>query len=219
MLHSLVERTGIAMQNNYGLVVLCVMLLSSAGCQKSIPLDNLIATHKSNTSTRKSTKKLSLNEAIKQQKLGYADNLYLEYRGEHPDSGKIPAMILKLSKAHIREKEYLLARYYAEAYITDYPDRKNVDLAWFLRLKSLFLRFRSPGSVDSLGEQFQEEARVFISDPFYRKYHAKVRDMLKETKKIQHQRNEALARYYEKLGKPKAAAFYRQRDAASKEKE
>ena len=205
-------------KRGYSLVVLCMILLGSVGCQKNIPLDSLTAARKQNASIQKSTQKLSLDEAIKQHKLAYADNLYLEYRGEHPDSSKTPAMILKLSKAHIREKEYLLARYYAEAYITDYPDGKNVDQAWFLRLKALFLRFRSPGSVDSLGEQFEEEAVAFISDPFYRKYHAKVREMLKEAKKIQYQRNEALALYYEKLGKPKAAAFYRQKNKSLKKK-
>ena len=205
-------------QNGYGLTLLCILLLGSVGCQKSIPLDNLVEARKQDTPTQKSTRRLDLNEAIMQHKLEYADTLYLEYRGEHPDSRKIPAMMLKLSKAHIKEKEYLLARYYAEAYITDYPDGKNVDQAWFLRLKALFLRFRSPGSVDSLGEQFQEEAELFISDSFYRKYHAKVREMLKETKKIQYQRNEALALYYEKLGKPKAAAFYRQKNKSLKKK-
>ena len=205
-------------KRDYGLAVLCMVLLGGTGCQKSIPLGSLATAHKQNTSTRKSTQKLGLDEAIKQHKLVYADNLYLAYRGEHPDSGKIPAMVLTLSKAHIKEKEYLLARYYAEAYIADYPDGKNVDQAWFLRLKALFLRFRSPGSVDSLGEQFQEEAEAFISDPFYRKYHPKAREMLKETKKIQYQRNEALALYYEKLGKPKAADFYRQKNNLLKKK-
>ena len=209
------------MQNKlrgYGLAMLCVLLLGSVGCQKSIPLDDLVKTQKETMPAQKSAQKLNMNEAIKQHKLAYADNLYLEYRGEHPDSRKIPAMMLKLSKAHIKDKEYLLARYYAETYITDYPDGKNVDQAWFLRLKALFLRFRSPGSVDSLGEQFEEEAVAFISDPFYRKYHAKVREMLKEAKKIQYQRNEALALYYEKLGKPKAAAFYRQKNKSLKKK-
>lgn len=199
-------------------LVLFTLMFGSAGCQKSIPLDALIATKKTNASTLKSAKKLSMNEAIKQHELEYADNLYLEYRGEHPESSRIPAMMLKLSRAHIREKEYLLARYYAESYITDYPDGKDVDMAWFLRLKTLFLRFRLPGSAESLGEQFREEAAAFISVPAYRKYHAKARKMLKETKRIQHHRNEALARYYEKLGKPKAAAFYRHRDEVPKKK-
>jgi len=157
-----------------------------------------------------------MNEAISQHELEYADNLYLDYRGAHPDSDKLPSMMLKLAQAHITQKEYLLARYYAEAYITDYSDGKRVDQAWFLRLKALFLRAISKGSAETLVEQFQEEAAVFIANPAYRKYHAKARAMLKRSQNIQYQRNEVLALYYEKHGKKKAAAFYRDKNKALK---
>ena len=76
------------MQNKlrgYGLAMLCVLLLGSVGCQKSIPLDDLVKTQKETMPAQKSAQKLNMNAAIKQHKLVYADNLYLEYRGEHPD--------------------------------------------------------------------------------------------------------------------------------------
>ena len=197
----------------YLCVAIGIALLCTTGCQKSVPLDTLMATKKSKVS-----KKLTMNEAIKQHELEYADNLYLDYRGKNPDSNKLPSMILKLSQAHIKHKEYLLARYYAEAYIIDYPDGRRVDQAWFLRLKTLFFRFKSKGSGESLGKQFQEEAIAFTKNPLLKKYHAKVEKMRKEAKEIQHTRNEALAVYYEKHGKDKAAAFYRERNAPQKKK-
>ena len=206
------ESTMLYRRAGYLLIVISIALLCSTGCQKSIPLDTLVAKKKS-----KVTKKLTMGEAIRQGELEYADNLYLDYRGENPDSEKLPPLMLKLSRAHIEHKEYLLARYYAEAYITDYPDGKRVDEAWFLRLKSLFLRFKLKGSGESLGKQFQEEATAFIADPALGKYHAKVRTLMKISKKIERQRNEALAVYYEKLGKHKAAAFYRERNRVSSE--
>ena len=195
----------------YLCIAIGITLLCATGCQKSMPLDTLIATKKSKVS-----KKLTMSEAIRQDELEYADNLYLDYRGKNPESDKLPAMMLKLSQAHIKHKEYLLARYYAEAYITDYPDGRRVDQAWFLRLRTLFFRFKSKGSGESLGKQFEEEAIAFTANPLLKKYHAKVQKMLKVAKEIQHKRNEALAVYYEKRGKHKAAAFYRERNAPQK---
>ena len=192
-------------------VVIGFVLFCSAGCQKTMPLDTLVGKKKTTL-----TKKLTMNEAISQHELEYADNLYLDYRGMHPDSDRLPPMMLKLARAHIAQKEYLLARYYAEAYITDYPDGKRVDEAWFLRLKALFLRAISKGSAETLMEQFQEEEALFIANPAYRKYHAQARAMLKRSQNIQYQRNEALALYYEKRGKKRAAAFYRDKNKALK---
>jgi len=184
------------------------------GCQKTVPLDTLVGKKRTNV-----TRKLGMNEAISQHELEYADNLYLEYRGAHPDSDKLPSIMLKLSQAHMDQKEYLLARYYAEAYIRDYPEGRRVDQAWFLRLKALFLRAVSKGSSETLIGQFQEEAAAFIATPAYRKYHSKVRVMRKKSQKIQYRRNEALALYYEKRGKKKAAAFYRSRNKVSRTEE
>ena len=191
----------------YLLAIMGIALFGAMGCQKSIPLETLTTKKKSNV-----TKKLTISEAIRQGELEYADNLYLDYRGKNPDSQKLPSMMLTLSQAHIKQKEYLLGRYYAEAYITDYPDGRKVDEAWFLRLKTLFLRFRSQGSGEDLGKQFQEEAGAFVENPLLRHYHAKTKKMLKTFKEILYQRNKALAEYYEKHGKHKAAMFYREKN-------
>jgi len=194
-------------KTGYFFTVISIVLLCSTGCQKTIPLESLAKAKKTKT-----LKHLSMQEAIRQHELEYADNLYLGYREKNPDSETIPALMLRLAKAHMQQREYLLARYYTESYIRDYPDRKNVDEAWFLRLKSLFLRFQSEGSAENLEKQFQGEAAMFVEDPAYRKYHEKVREMLEEAKEMQRQRNEALAVYYEKRKKPKAAAFYRNKN-------
>jgi len=199
----------------YLLIVMGIVLFDATACQKSIPLEALTAKKKSSVN-----KKLTMNEAIREGELEYADNLYLDYRGKNPDSKMLPSMMLTLSQAHIKQKEYLLGRYYAEAYITDYPDSKRVDEAWFLRLKTLFLRFKSQGSGEDLGRQFQDEARALIENPLLRRYHAKTEAMLKAFKEIQYQRNAALAVYYKKRGKHKAAAFYREKNTLlKKEKE
>lgn len=193
----------------YHKMIAGVLLLFMTACQTTIPLDDLRKKKKS-----VSTQKLTLSQAIAEGNLEQADTLYLDFRGEYPESDRIPNLMLKLSQAHIDQKEYLLARYYAESYISDYPDGKRVDLAWFLRLKSLFSHLTAKGSGEVQQGHFEEEIKAFMANPVYRKYHAKADSLLKKYQEIRRQHNEELALYYEKLGKEKAAAFYREKSKA-----
>jgi len=192
----------------YRISIAGLLLFFLASCQTTIPLERLVVAKK-----KEPLRHLSLDQAIRQEKLEQADDLYLVYRDKHPESDKIPSLMLRLAQAHITQKEYLLARYYTESYIRDYPDGRRVGEVWFLRLKSLFLRYVHHGNIESEGELFQGEVRSFLYNPAYRKYHTEARKLYKRYKEIQHRHNEALALYYEKRGKQKAADFYRQKNA------
>ena len=161
---------------------------------------------------RKIKKSLTIETAIKHKDMEAADKLYLAYRGKHPESNKLPSYMLKLSKAHMKKKEYLLARYYAEAYITDYPSGRRVDQAWFLRVKSLFLRFKDNSSSQSLADQLREESKLFLDQFTRSKYRVEIKKMRKESQEIIKARNEEIAQAYERMGKKKAAEYYRNKN-------
>lgn len=181
-------------------------LLASQGCQKTIPLEAPTKSHINPEDIN-----LTLEDAIAKNKLEVADNLYLDFREDHYRSQKISALMLQLSKAHMQQQEYLLANYYAQSYASDYPDGSHVDEAWYLQLRSYFLRFKSSkeSSMD-IYEQFDEASKVYIENIRKKEFRTKVKEMQEEAKEIQKNRNEALALYYEKLNKPKAAEFYRE---------
>jgi len=156
--------------------------------------------------------KVTINAAIQSKQLELADKKYLTFRGQHPESDRLPTLMLTLSKAHMKAKEYLLARYYAEAYIRDYPSGKRVDQAWFLRIKSLFLRFKSNDSSEVLADKLKEESQVFLSYFTRSTYRANIKKMRKESQKIIRARNEEIAQAYERMGKKKAAKYYRNKN-------
>lgn len=183
------------------------LFLGLTACQTTIPIDKVI--RKKHTIPAHVT----LNEAIEKKVLVRADDLYLEFRENNPDSKKLQKLILRLSKAHMDNREYLLSRYYAEAYIRDFPDGKKTYEAWYLRLKSLFLRIKtSNGSDSDLVKQFQDESRVLLENMDSSQYRQKIKELQEKTKTIVYRYHQKLAKYYEKLGKFEAAEFYRGKD-------
>lgn len=181
------------------------LLLFSVGCQTTIPLDDF--RKKKDVSTEQN---LTLDQAIALLKLERADNLYLDFRESHPESPATASLMLRLSKAHMELKEYLLAKYYAESYASDFPDGKRIEEAWYLQLRSLFLRFKdTKESSEDLFRRFTAAAEVYVSEAHARRYRDKVKEMIRESQVLQKQRNDAIAMYYEKHGKHKAAEYYR----------
>jgi len=154
----------------------------------------------------------TLESAIEKRDLVLADKRYLAYRGAHPESSKLPTYMLQLSKAHMEIGEYLLARYYAESYIREYPTGRRIDQAWFLRIKSLFLRYKENDSSQALADQLRAESRDFLSRFGKSPYRKEIKTMLAESQKIIRARNEEIAKAYERMGKTKAAEYYRNKN-------
>ncbi len=159
-----------------------------------------------------------LDKAIQEKRLEEADSLYLSYRGEHPESKQLPGYMLKLSKAHMEIGEYLLARYYAESYISDYPSGKRIDEAWFLRIKSLFLRFKEIDHSQTLADQLREESKAFLAYFTHSSYRTEIKKMLEVSQQIIQEKNEEIAAAYERMGKKKAADYYRNKNKESSKK-
>jgi len=166
----------------------------------------------SSTGIKKVSSKKSIESAIADKDLVLADDRYLAYRGEHPESKRLPGYMLKLSKAHMDIGEYLLARYYAESYITDYPSGKRIDEAWFLRIKSLFLRFKEVDPSQPLADQLREESKAFLDYFTHSTYRTEIKKMLEVSQQIIQKKNEEIAAAYERMGKKKAAAYYRNKN-------
>ena len=184
----------------------CCVILTACASEATVPAP------KSDKVQQRS--EVTVDAAIKNKDLALADERYLAYRGAHPDSSKLPGLMLRLSRAHMEIGEYLLARYYAEAYITDYPTGRRVDQAWYLRVKSLSLRFENNDSSQELADMLAQECKDFLSHFRRSSYRTEVQEILKASKERIRKRNEEIALAYEKMGKMKAAAYYRKKNAS-----
>jgi len=119
-------------------------------------------------------------------------------------------MIVRLAKTHLQAGEYLLARFYCNEYRRDYPSGRQRDEIEYLRIKAGMLHAKKEHN-DTQMEQVKSEARQFLALFRHSPFRGKVEKVLEEIRTEQNRRYEELARYYEKKGKPKAAAFYREK--------
>jgi len=155
---------------------------------------------------------MTLDDAIKAKRSVLADDLYLKFRGDHPESKKLPTYLLKLSQVHMDVGEYLLAKYYADSYMTEYPAGRRMAQAAFLRVKSLFLRFEHNQTDPLLQKQLKEDIKVFLKHFSKSKDIKKVKEFQKEFQKMYLKKNIEIAETYERMGKYKAAKYYRNKD-------
>jgi len=154
----------------------------------------------------------SLKQMIKTKQLKEADMLYLSLREKHPESNDVATAMLLLAQAHIDAGEYLLGKFYADSYIRQYPTGRRVDQAAFLRVKSVFLRFQNEPDDPILQKQTAEDCKVFLKHYSRSPYIPKVQEMQASFQKIVIQKNEEIAKAYERMGKQKAAAYYRNKN-------
>ncbi len=173
----------------YIVVVLFSLLFLSACMPTRATLDN---------TNKKSTK--------------VADENFIRYRSKHPDSSRLADMTLELSKMHFDAGEYLLSDFYAKTYLSDYGYMKNADKAYYMHIKSLYARFRSNPSSDELAKQIKSDCKSFVSTFPKSRYKSSVRKISKDTTVTIKAKNEEIAKEYERLGKQKAAEFYRNKN-------
>ena len=138
------------------------------------------------------------------------DEAYVAFRTAHENSPKIPKMIVRLARRHLEAGEYLLTRFYCDEYRRDYPSGPDRDTIEYLRIKAEMLRAGTEHD-EGMMQQAEAEAKQFLATFRRSPYRKKIRQLLDELHTRQNARYEKLARYYEKRGKPKAAAFYREK--------
>lgn len=137
-----------------------------------------------------------------------SDEAYVAFRNAHENSQKIPTMIVALIKHHIAKEEFLLAQFYCDEYLRDYPSGKDRDEVDYLHLKILFGRYDRMHD-DRIAAQATAQAKQYLATHGKRShYRGKVEALLKQWRQHEKIRNEKLAKYYKQHGKPKAAAFY-----------
>jgi hypothetical protein len=137
------------------------------------------------------------------------DDKFVAIRRRNSENKILPQFTLDLAQKHIDAQEYILAQYYVKVYLRDYSVYGNLDKAWFLGIESLFLKFKISESQESLLNEILRVGHDFQNTFHESTYRKKVDTILNQSMMIEYDRNEEIAVYYTKMGKPKAAALYR----------
>jgi len=152
-------------------------------------------------------------KAKPKSKLDLEDEKYRYIRQRNLKDKILPSFTLELAQKHIEAQEYLVAQYYVKIYLREYTMYGNLDKAWFLAIKSIYMKLKTSESQ----EDFLAEVRR-LSNDFEKTfpqsiYKKEVITMLEDAMGTEYMRNENIAKYYENIGKLKAAQFYRAKNS------
>lgn len=148
-------------------------------------------------------------EAIKAQDMEVADDMFISLQSEHINSPLLPEAMLILARGHMEQKEYQLANFYLDEYIKRFGGKDNMDFAKALKIKSNFLAFKLTNRDQKLLLESIKEAEQFIKDHPYSEHRPIVDTMLVKMLLANKEFDNEIARLYEKIDKPKAAEFYK----------
>lgn len=154
-------------------------------------------------------------KSISEGDLDKADNYYSSLQGEHIGSPLLPEATLIMALAHMYNEEYLLCEHYLDEYMRRFAaNESDKEEAEFVKIKAKYLSLPNPRRDQALIDEAIEEAKEFKRKYPHSMHYYTVDSMLTRLVLAKAVLNDAIASLYDRIDKPKSAAYYR-----SKEKE
>ena len=148
-------------------------------------------------------------ESISEGSIDKADNYYSSLQGEHIGSPLLPEATMILAIAHMYYEEYLLAEHFLNEYVKRYANTNEKEFAEFLKIKAKYLALPNPRRDQVLVNEAISQAEKFKSQYPSSMYYSIVDTMATNLYMADAALNETIADLYERLDKPKSAAYYR----------
>ncbi|HEX5624243.1 MAG TPA: outer membrane protein assembly factor BamD [Sulfuricurvum sp.] len=147
--------------------------------------------------------------AISDGNLEKADSAFSSLQSEHISSPLLSEATLIMAQAHMAYEEYLLAEHFLDEYNRRYATVAGREYAEFLKIKAKFLALPNPGRDQGLIDETLKGAFAFKSNYPNSVYTPLVNTMETQLQLAKGTLNEQIAGLYDRLGKPKGAAVYR----------
>ena len=150
-----------------------------------------------------------LVSAIAKHDLEKADSYYASLQGEHIGSPLLPEATLILSIAHMHYNEYLLSEHFSNEYVKRYANTNEREFAEFMKIKAKYMALPHPRRDQVLMQEAIRDGEVFKRTYPRSMYYAVVDTMLTNLRMAEAALNESIADLYDRLDKPRSAAYYR----------
>ncbi|MEN4052762.1 MULTISPECIES: outer membrane protein assembly factor BamD [Sulfurimonas] len=148
-------------------------------------------------------------ESISSGDIDRADDYYSSLQGEHIGSPLLPEATMILAIAHMHFEEYLLTEHFLNEYGKRYANENEIEYAEFLKIKAKYMALPNPRRDQVLIAQAIKDANAFKEKYPHSMYYSLVDSMLTNLYLADGVLNETIASLYERVDKPKAAAYYR----------
>lgn len=186
------------LKTNFVLIISVVVILFS-GCSKEIEEYNKPAIYWYG----------KIVSSISDGNLEKADNYYSSLQGEHIGSPLLPEATMILAIAHMHYEEYLLSEHFLNEYVKRYATPNEKEDAEFLKIKAKYMALPNPRRDQALIQEAIEDGEKFKLKYPNSMYFSVVDTMLVRLYLAEAALNETIADLYERLDKPKSAAYYR----------
>ena len=144
--------------------------------------------------------------------LSGADDAYSSLYSEHAGSPYLPESMLLLSKAHAYFDELILAKYYLDEYLKRFGTAKEQEYVEYLKVKIAFMGYRHPFRNQKFLDETIASVKAFATKYPNSNYQALVAQMLLRLELGRETLKDEIALLYDRVDKPKAAEYYRQKD-------
>lgn len=138
-----------------------------------------------------------------------ADGYYSSLQSEHISSPLLAEATMIMAQAHMAHEEYLLAEHFLNEYIRRYATPEGKEYAEFMKIKAKFLALPNPGRDQGLIDESLNAIETFKLNYPYSQLTPLVNSMETQLQLAKGVLNGQIAELYERLGKPKAAEFYK----------
>ncbi len=180
------------------IIVLSVLLFLTA-CQKKEPEYNKPALYWYQ----------QMVKAVSNTMLEKADSYYSSLQSEHIASPLLKDATLIMAQAHMDNEEYLLSDHFLNEYLRRYASEGEHDYIEYLRMRAKYLALPNASRDQGLIANAIVSGENFKRKYPHSQYYALVDTMVTRLYIADATLNENIAKLYERLDKPKAAAYYR----------
>lgn len=183
----------------YFLAALVLLSLLFTGCSKEVEEYNKSAVYWYS----------KIVKSVSNGDLEKADKYYSSLQGEHIGSPLLPEATMMLALAHMYYEEYLLSEHFLDEYIKRYATPNEKEEAEFLKIKAKYMALPNPRRDQGLIAEAIKEGEAFNTRYPTSMYLEVANTMLTRLYLADFTLNESIADLYERLDKPKSAAYYR----------
>ena len=148
-------------------------------------------------------------ESVSEGDVDKADDYYSSLQGEHIGSPLLPEATMILAIAHMHYEEYLLTEHFLNEYVKRYANENEIEFAEYLKIKAKYMALPNPRRDQVLIADAIADAKAFKQKYPHSMYYALVDSMLTNLYLADAVLNETIASLYDRIDKPKAAAYYR----------
>lgn len=148
-------------------------------------------------------------ESISNGNYDKADDYYSSLQGEHIGSPLLPEATMILAIAHMHNEEYLLTEHFLNEYIKRYANANEIEFAEYLKIKAKYKSLPHPRRDQVFIQDAIKEAESFKRSHPHSMYYPLVDTMLTRLYMGEAYFNESIAGLYERIDKPRSAAYYR----------